>query len=909
MPKVIALPSTAPLSQAVAQAMDQAQGNQPPVVVTDSPAAAAALKTALSGASWPGRDQGRPLPWCGSLEQAAQQAVFQIASHGGLNDVSLPRSLCARRVELAQHLLDHSALKRALSGSARAALLLAGQWVELFEGWDWLSAAQRGVDLASADALPIAGDLRVLGELYRATSVANDQASWIYQGLEKRKRRSSLCTDAVWFCLGRSPSQRELAMAEILFGVNESQMSVFEFEPIDPLTASEVLPASQERELIAACTLEETAWAGVQAILQWRARGLTDIGVLALDRKAVRRMRALLQRAGERFSDRSGWALDTTVAASAVAGLNQLLCQPITTQTILEWVHSPFVAAGLQSTCGFDAQRRQALDAALREAGRVTEISLGALAQQNLLSLPADVLDITGRRGRRPLSGWIDQLLQAAEALGLDTSLAKDPAGEAVLSMLQILQQQSMGDSLAISATLWNAVLAEELNRSRFVEPTDQAKVRVVSASSLLWQRPQALLVVGADAKRLPQREIPRFFEPAQLAKMGLALDPIQEESEGFTAFTVLWRSDLPITMIATSDEPDSAVQFSPWIELQTSMPPKKAAEVITPLMLDCSLLPALTEDFQVETQLRWNLGLPDAISVSEAQHLVDCPYQYVLASLMALSQCDDLQETLQSSDLGSLLHHVLKAAQAGFNSEAQCVNWLHQQIDQSLEQPWRWGGPAAALKLPLPRPMWAQLRAEAFAIVPNLARWLVSQSAADVGSDTGSVIQTELPLRAAIPDSGITLKGRLDRLDVRRGVVMDFKTSDPKILKKRLSPQGNELQLQLYAWLLRAQQPPQPVSAARFVSIRREAVSEVDLTPNEATSIVQLGVDALESMRSELKNIAGGEPVLARGVHADAQVCDYCAVRGVCRRDDYSLDATRLDTDINESTEPTDGA
>jgi hypothetical protein len=71
----------------------------------------------------------------------------------------------------------------------------------------------------------------------------------------------------------------------------------------------------------------------------------------------------------------------------------------------------------------------------------------------------------------------------------------------------------------------------------------------------------------------------------------------------------------------------------------------------------------------------------------------------------------------------------------------------------------------------------------------------------------------------------------------------------------------------------------------------------------------VQLGVDALESMRSELKNIAGGEPALARGVHADAQVCDYCAVRGVCRRDDYSLDATRLDTDINESTEPTDGA
>ena len=909
MPTVFALPSTAPLSQAVAQAMGQAQGDLPPALITDSPAAAAALKSALSAVQWPGRKQGRPMPWCGSLDQAAQQAVFQIASHGGVNDVSLPRALCARRVELAQHLLDHSALKHALAGSARAALLLAGQWVDIFEGWDWLDAAHHGLPVTSAAASSIAGDLRVLAELHRATSIAEDQVPWIAQGLKKYQRPLSLCTDAVWFCLGRSPSQRELAMAETLFGVQGSQITVFGFQPIDPLTASEASPASQERELIAACTLEETAWAGLQTILQWRARGLIDIGVLALDRKAVRRMRALLQRADEPFSDRSGWALDTTVAASAIAGLNQLLSGPITTQTILEWVHSPFVAAGLKATCGFDARKRQMLDAALREAGRVTEISLATLAQEGLLTLPAEVFETARRRGRQPLARWVDQLLQAAEALGLDAALASDPAGEAVLAALQILQQQSMADSLAISSSLWNTVLAEELNRARFIEPTEQAKVRVVSASSLLWQRPQALLVVGADAKRLPQREMPRFFEPTQLAEMGLALDPIQEESEGFTAFTALWRSDLPITMIATSDEPDSAVQFSPWVELQTSMPVKKAAEMISPLVLDCSLLPALTEDFQAETQLRWDLGLPDAISVSESQRLVDCPYQYALSSLLALSQCEELEESAQASDLGSLLHHVLKAAPAGFDSEVLCADWLHRQIDQSLEQPWRWGGPGATLKLSLPKPIWAQLRAEAFAIVPRLARWLLTQPAANSASDSGSVIQTELPLRAKIPDLGVTLKGRLDRLDVQRGVVMDFKTSDPKVLKKRLSPEGNELQLQLYAWLLQAQQSAQPVKAARFVSIRREAVTEVDLTPDEGRSIAQLGVQALESVRSELKEIAGGALVQARGVDADAQVCQYCAVRGVCRRDDYRLDAARLEIEANNGAEQTDGA
>jgi RecB family exonuclease len=165
------------------------------------------------------------------------------------------------------------------------------------------------------------------------------------------------------------------------------------------------------------------------------------------------------------------------------------------------------------------------------------------------------------------------------------------------------------------------------------------------------------------------------------------------------------------------------------------------------------------------------------------------------------------------------------------------------------------------------------------------------------------------LPLSAQIPDLGMTLKGRLDRLDVQRGVVMDFKTSDPKLLKKRLGPEGNELQLQLYAWLLQAQQFPQPVTAARFVSIRREAVTEVNLTPHEGTSIGQLGVQALEWVRSELKEIAGGTSVQARGVDADAQVCEVCAVRGVCRRDDYRLDAARSEIEINRSAEQTDGA
>ena len=132
-------------------------------------------------------------------------------------------------------------------------------------------------------------------------------------------------------------------MAMTLFKVALDEISVWFFSPHDAHTREDPVP-QENRRLIAAQSIEESAWAAAQTILAWRAQGLDDIGVVALDRKAVRRLRALMERAGEALSDRSGWALDTTVAATAVVGLNDLLTRHAITQIVLEWIHSSFVA-------------------------------------------------------------------------------------------------------------------------------------------------------------------------------------------------------------------------------------------------------------------------------------------------------------------------------------------------------------------------------------------------------------------------------------------------------------------------------------------------------------------------------------------------------------------------------------
>jgi len=894
MPKVFSLPFTESLAGHVAQAIARHAGPRPPMLIVESPAAAIALKSALADADWPGRSEGAPLPWCGSLDQAAERTVLELAVRSGRDDVSLPRATCSRRVELAQQLLDHRTLRKSIGSSARAALVLAGQWVELFEGWEWLQAAGRDPFEQANGISHLNADLKVLRDLHQANQSTDDRVRWILAHRNLAAADWIWPDQEVWFCTGSTPSPRDLSMAEVLFKAGDDRTVVFRFDPIDFSAIGASSHPGEPRALLTATTVEETAWAAMHTIVKWREQGIEDIGIVALDRKSVRRLRALLERAGEVLSDRSGWALDTTVAASAVVGLSSLLSSQASTQSLLEWIHSPFVTQGLQQSRGFNAEQRRRLDAVLRDYGRVAAIDVSDLIRRGLLALPESIFVAAGREGRRPLNQWVEQLLSAAAACGLDQSLATDPAGAAVIAALQTLHAESAGDPIGISSALWSAVLAEELNAARFVDATAGAAVRVVSLGALLWQQPQAVLVVGADAARLPSRAIPRFFEPSRLAEMGLALDPALSEAERFTQFAALWQLKLPITLIATSEQPDSEAEFSPWIELLSDQPAVKAAAFIPQYPLNMSSIPAIADQFEPQVGMHWPYGLPQEISVSQAQRLLDCPYQFVLSSLMGLSDAAELEDDASASDLGSLIHHVLSTATHSFESHAQCMDWLIAQIDRALNNSTQWAWQSISLGLGLPSDVRVQLRAEALALVPPLSRWLMEQQ-----SRGRAEVRTELSVQRTLADPPITIKGRIDRLDVAQGVLIDFKTSDPSSLKKRIRPEGGDVQLPLYAWL--TEQPDStsagqgdgpalaPMMDARFVAIRREGVVTLGLQA-DGLPLAERAYDAIENVRSVLKTISSGGDVLALGPSREARVCQYCPVKGVCRRDDYAV-------------------
>ena len=853
-----------------------------PILVVESPFAVQAIKQALSGADWPGRAQGAPLPWCGSLEQGFEALVSEAVSCTAPD--TFPRALVVRRVQLAQQLLDHSGLSASLGGSAKAALGLAGQWVDIFEGWEWLDQGHTKIQSQGFHG-QIGADIQTLRALQRENQQKDDRAFW---AASVAPNRALYGKQEVWFCMGRTPSERELAIAKTLWGVHEGQIRIFALE-----LPSELPAPSATRQLISAHSLEQAAWSATQVILQWREQGLNDIGVVPLDRKVVRRLRALLDRAGEPFSDRSGWSLDTTVAATALAGLSDLLCGRGTTQSFLEWLNSPFVSRALQQRFEFGPAQREALDSAVRGFGRIAPLSLATLFNQDLLPQDLRALLPLCDDKRAALSQWSHRLLSALDVCGLEEELARDSAGQSVIAALQVLVADSLTHHELVAAPLWQATLAELLSQSRFAEPPSSAAVRVCSLSSLIWRLPKAVLVIGADAARLPQRVVPKFFEPQRLAEMGLQPEPEQLQADSFAQFVSAWAAPMPMTLIACSETPDAEVEFSGWIEL-LALSARDTVKRVNASDFVARRAVAFDKILgSADLQARPEDALPATLSVSSLQSLANCSLQFYLQTVQGLAPMQALEEDAAPSDLGSLLHLVLRGAVGPKSNEHEWQAWLENEIDRVLATPFFQKRRDKKVSLPIPQALRASLRAEAMAVVPALAGWLDRRGP----SGLAVTVLTEHPVSRVLEPFGITIKGQIDRIEkTEHGLqLIDFKTTNPTELKRRLKTIEDDVQLALYAWML----APQIIESATYVSIRREKIEEFSLASDSVDTLAQRVEATVALVTEKLRAIANGGLIQAEGMNKHKSICEHCSVRGICRRDDLlAVDSEEEDSE-----------
>jgi ATP-dependent helicase/nuclease subunit B len=655
--------------------------------------------------------------------------------------------------------------------------------------------------------------------------------------------------------------------------------------------------AYDEAQLAAAC------------VLQHIDAGRVPVALAATDRALTRRIRAMLATQSIAVRDENGWILSTTRAAAKLMAYLKACTWNASTDGVLDFLKNSDAKI-------IEADELAALEKAVRKTNKASWSSWVALINQegapepsfpNPPSFPRrrestgatmdsrlrgndeprlrgneELLAVTlkievvraGLQSPRILSAWLIALRTALESSGLLTAFENDLAGVKVLEVLHI--HINSAQTLPQTQERWSlseftAWVNTALESASYKPPyPDQAQVVILPMSQLLARPFAAAVLAGCDEVRFDSSPmLSGQWSPSERLALGL----ITREEQAITTRAawhialqtpkcdVLWRktenTGEPIL-------PSSLVQSLQLKLRQLALQESKPAIPVFD--------PRVTRTVEVNPTPR---PLPNGsclpvthLSASGYNRLRTCPYQFFALQQLGLKEDDELQETLEKREFGLWLHAVLsqfheqlKIASADeYIDRLAILNIAYQTVTSSMQLPSDAFLPWAA--------MWPKVR-------DGYLTWLQEHEAKGWMFDQAEAWR-ELSLGNA-NQHGVTLQGRIDRIDRAADgtlMVLDYKTESIEASRKRIKTPLEDTQLAFYATLLGAD----PIEAAYV------AVGEKDGT--KLAQQVEIGAarDALiEGILDDMQNIGAGKPLPALG---EGAACDYCAARGLCRKD-----------------------
>ena len=637
-----------------------------------------------------------------------------------------------------------------------------------------------------------------------------------------------------------------------------------------------------------------------------------SLAVVAQDVVVARRVQALLARAGLPVRDETGWKLSTTAAATAVMRWLDCVLLDAPWQAVLDVLKSPFLhlAASIKP-----AQLIHVADL----AWRATQVKQGwsalyhalpemeAAARQALIEL-ADHARQLNRRGS--LLSHLQRLLRSLSALGMDATLQADDAGQQLWQVLQRhavalaaleaeLETQSAGEAMTLSVAEFHAWLSQLFETQPYLPPASaQAApngwqivfVSLAGARLRAWDQ-VVLLGVGAQVLQASVNET-LFFGEAVRHELGL---PTRAQRQAQLEQYLLWllSAQVPTVMTWRASEADEPLPLAPALARLQLMTEFFSALSSTPLFNNALTvpyrersLPCLAEPI-VDTPHINPLPalLPSSLSATGWEKLVSCPYRYWATSAWKLGERDEMQDNASKRDYGQLVHAILHEAHSTvLDSDpvklrdclpriaATHFNTLGEQYPNTF--------------------VWQQ---RFLSWLPHYLAWWETEYAAGWRWQDGELeVKRTLPL---VNGGSIVLRGRLDRVDVQPAAetlrVLDYKTASTASLSAKVKRVGEDVQLLFYG-LLQASAGDEPHLNAAYLP-----ADKVDkkITLYAYTEDSQ---EFAELVAAEAERIQTVWPLLQQGVALPAQgapaVCQYCEVRGLCRRDMWDEKAEHAD-------------
>ena len=255
-------------------------------------------------------------------------------------------------------------------------------------------------------------------------------------------------------------------------------------------------------------------------------------------------------------------------------------------------------------------------------------------------------------------------------------------------------------------------------------------------------------------------------------------------------------------------------------------------------------------------------------LSNSAYEDLRRCPYRFFALRQLKLQESDELETELGKRDFGNWLHQVLKLFHEALQSaptpeltaRLDLINVAAGQATQQL-------GLSQSDFLPFAA-AWPQVRA-------GYLEWLAAHEASGA-TFLAAEAWKETPL------GGLILVGRIDRIDhLADGsrLVIDYKTEARNTTAERIKASLEDTQLAFYAALL-----GDDTLAGVYVNVgAREGTKSYS-----QADVVGMRDQLLQGIANDMARIAGGALMPALG---EGKACEFCAARGLCRKDFWTLE------------------
>lgn len=653
----------------------------------------------------------------------------------------------------------------------------------------------------------------------------------------------------------------------------------------DLLSTAEALKPQTEAvlttrlKLFGAHGMEQEAQAADVQVRRWLLAGKTAIAVVVQDRLVARRLRALLERAQVQVQDETGWTFATLSVSTVLMRWLEAVQGDFYYQEVLDLLKSPYLFADNP------AQRKQAayqFEQLVRRHGVVAHLQdYIAVAEREAPELVQPLVRL--RQAARllathplPLAGWLHALHESLEVLGVLQGWYQDAAGQQLLQLLALWQEELQSDKTICSFAEWRRWLSQQLDLNTYRDLSVDSPVLFTHLAATRWRSFDAVLLLGCDAAHLPApANAGQWFNDTVRATLGLPLSVAQQHQVRDDLLSLLAMNDtVRVTWQASCNgEPNL---LSPHFEML------RAQHLLAfgHDLMDTEL-GGMLEQAQVRTQdSRFRMRdsgemprpvvpaelIPTRISPSGYNSLVACPYQYFARHVLHLNELDEVREDLDKRDYGTWVHAVLQR----FHAE---IPQLESQDKPEAEQ----------VMLRISNEVFAgglahDYLAQAWllrwqALIPAYLDWQLENEEAGWRYDAA-----EVPFEISVSEN-LLLRGRLDRVDVylndaEKRSVLDYKTQSIVVLKNKLKAPGEDVQLACYAQAVSAR-------AAAFVSLEDDTVLAV--SPNEDISdLAQLNIERLQTVFEQMRDGTG------LPAHGAEKICGYCEMKGLCRRGEW---------------------